>query len=287
MAKKIRLNNGEDAIVDDEDFNRLNQFTWGLTNERPSRRYFDAAENRYATKMMSREIYKLKTGAPATVRYLDRNGLNNQKQNLKTFEGRKNKVIEKSSRGFLWPRKIEAFKAFIEQRDDLKILGVDKIAVLDMMDTAYSVKWTFRKIELVYELDTEEYEVAKKFKPYLLKILRYYWDWEFKLILSAVTLVDNEADEVEGDEVEAEEVEADEVEAEEVEAEEVEAEEVEGDEVGGEVEGDEVGGEVDGGEVDGGEIGDEVEADEVEADEKVEKVEKPEIKIIPRAALPR
>lgn len=90
MSKLIALSKGRDfAIVDDRDFEWLNQWTWALWITRDKRRYARRTVNRrklkpqYITVLMHRLILGL-SDPLMDVDHWDGNGLNNQRANLRT-----------------------------------------------------------------------------------------------------------------------------------------------------------------------------------------------------------
>lgn len=84
MAKEIQLTQGQVAIVDDEDFDYLNQFKWYANNM--SGKFYAVRGLRINKKiaaclLMHRVIMNPEKGM--VVDHLDRNPLNNQKSNLR------------------------------------------------------------------------------------------------------------------------------------------------------------------------------------------------------------
>lgn len=88
--KKIPLTQGKVALVDDEDFERINQFKWHCHGHKATKNRgpLDYAlrniriGSRRTTRLMHREILNLTPEDPG-VDHWDRNGLNNQKTNLR------------------------------------------------------------------------------------------------------------------------------------------------------------------------------------------------------------
>lgn len=93
--KKIRLNTGEYALVDSEDFARLSKFRWTRQFAGKERtiiyavRFEKIGTKKFKAHAMHREVLKLKKGDPH-VDHKDHNGLNNQKSNLRTCTAAQN-----------------------------------------------------------------------------------------------------------------------------------------------------------------------------------------------------
>lgn len=83
--KSIELSKGMVAFVDDEDYEWLNQWKWTLA-DRPSSNLKYARRNIYipfrSSEMMHRVILGI-TDRRVQVDHIDRNGLNNQRSNLR------------------------------------------------------------------------------------------------------------------------------------------------------------------------------------------------------------
>ena len=178
---KINVKGGYTAIVDKEDYNRLAGYDWFVVNGRPARRNIVQGKN--TTIFMSRDVHRIKVGDPRTVRYIDKDVFNNQKSNLKIWKGNKSRAITVSSKGLVWPNNPDEFKVFIENTKELGHFNVSKLDILDLIDTASYINWKHRQIKLIYELGSMEYTVAQKLKPYLIDILKYFWDWNGRLHL--------------------------------------------------------------------------------------------------------
>lgn len=95
MVKKIPLTQGKFALVDDEDFEWLNQFKWHVTKERNC---FYARSTNYVTQTATNPIIKavrmhrliLNLKKDEFADHIDGNGLNNQKNNLRKATIRQN-----------------------------------------------------------------------------------------------------------------------------------------------------------------------------------------------------
>ena len=92
MMKEILLTQGQTALVDDEDFEELNQFKWrvGWT---PTIKSFYAIRdekrgNKYTTLRMHRQIMQFPLGL--YVDHINHNTLDNRKENLRIVTARQN-----------------------------------------------------------------------------------------------------------------------------------------------------------------------------------------------------
>lgn len=92
--KEIQLTKGYVALVDDEDFEYLNQFRWHVEIRREHciyavrNTYFREGVEKRSSVKMHREIMKPDNGM--TIDHIDHNGLNNQKSNLRICTNRDN-----------------------------------------------------------------------------------------------------------------------------------------------------------------------------------------------------
>jgi len=93
--KKIYLTKGKDALVDDDDYERISKLHW-QANEYGIRGDFRAVSAIYKAGTphkiiyMHRVIMGLEKGDKRTVDHIDHNGLNNQKANLRICSFREN-----------------------------------------------------------------------------------------------------------------------------------------------------------------------------------------------------
>jgi hypothetical protein len=89
--KKIKLTQGKFALVDDEDFEWLNQWKWCYHKEKNKNTgYVVRAINKKLIRM-HRQILNLIFGDKKDADHKDHNGLNNQKNNLRIVTSQENR----------------------------------------------------------------------------------------------------------------------------------------------------------------------------------------------------
>jgi hypothetical protein len=91
VMKKIKLTQGKFALVDDEDFEYLNQFKWSVYKDYNTfyvTRQIKLPNGKHRSIKMHREIMKTPKGKLTD--HADGNGLNNQKYNLRICTAQEN-----------------------------------------------------------------------------------------------------------------------------------------------------------------------------------------------------
>ena len=121
MTKSIPLTKGFFAIVDDEDFDKLNIFKWYYISNRYAARW-NGKEN----ICMHREI--MNTPDKMETDHINGNGLDNRKENLRictTSENAKNRKGHGTSKylGVSWSKKRKKWIAQININGKVKFLG--------------------------------------------------------------------------------------------------------------------------------------------------------------------
>lgn len=121
--KKIKLTQGKYALVDDKDFEFLNQWKWHITNHKTP-----YAESKIESK--NSRMHRLITKCPKNkvVDHIDGNGLNNQKNNLRICNISQNLAnqIRNSKygyRGTYWLKTNKKWMAAIRVNNEFIYLG--------------------------------------------------------------------------------------------------------------------------------------------------------------------
>lgn len=130
--KYIELTNCRFAMVDDEDFGYLNQWRWSARKIKNTwyavRQVWIPGWGKGLTILMHREIVHAVKGE--NVDHIDRNGLNNQKKNLRKcsqINNLANSSIRSNNKsgykGVSWNKGMKKWCAQIESRGDHRIIG--------------------------------------------------------------------------------------------------------------------------------------------------------------------
>lgn len=131
--KEIKLTQGKVALVDDGDFNYLNQFTWYVHKQRTGSHY---AYNNIKRKNIAISMHRLIMDTPPSmdVDHIDGNGLNNQKNNLRNCTRSQNNANRKpigKYKGVSYPGKYIRAKINIDRKSiHIGYYKTDKLAAL-------------------------------------------------------------------------------------------------------------------------------------------------------------
>lgn len=93
--KEIQLTQGKVALVDDEDFESVNQFKWYAQNKRGS--FYAARKSSETAEIMHRFLLKPPSGM--VIDHIDGNSLNNQRKNLRIVTPRQNSLNRRKGKG--------------------------------------------------------------------------------------------------------------------------------------------------------------------------------------------
>ena len=127
--KKIELTQNKYTLVDDEDYEYLNQFRWCVTARYATRGKWMGREKTQKTILMHRVIMDCPDGMD--VDHKDSNGLNNQKENLRictTSQNLANSKLSKNNssgfKGVSWHKNRNKWVAQIRINGKLIHLGI-------------------------------------------------------------------------------------------------------------------------------------------------------------------
>jgi hypothetical protein len=129
--KEIPLSQGKNALVDDEDFQYLQNFKWSAYkngNVFYTHRNYRICRGKFTKKSMHSEIMgKLQKGFE--IDHIDGNGLNNQKSNLRVVTRRQNgqnRHVKKTSKfpGVSWWSEKKKWRATIQVNGKWSLIGV-------------------------------------------------------------------------------------------------------------------------------------------------------------------
>jgi hypothetical protein len=114
--KEIKLTRGLIALVDDEDYDYLNQFKWNANKSRDTKSF-------YATRYPGIKMHRVIMNTPDNleVDHIDHNGLNNQRCNLRNCtrsQNHMNKNPKGDSKylGVSWDKSKNKWRTFIQTR---------------------------------------------------------------------------------------------------------------------------------------------------------------------------
>jgi len=117
--KRIKLTQGQFALVDDADFERLNEHKW-YAHWKPHTKSFYAVRHskpkngkRHVIRM-HREILGLKRGDKLEGDHINHDTLNNQRANLRAITCQQNHWNRKDSKGYYWNKAAKKYHARIK-----------------------------------------------------------------------------------------------------------------------------------------------------------------------------
>jgi len=136
--KEIQLTKGFVALVDDEDYERINAFKWYAKHINGQKHNAKIYGQRVSPKQvpsretiaMHRFVMGCTKGDGTTIDHKDRNGLNNQRDNLRIATHSQNgqnrgKTSQNTSgfKGVCWNKVVNKWQAFIYHKKKYKCLG--------------------------------------------------------------------------------------------------------------------------------------------------------------------
>lgn len=129
--KEIQLTRGKVALVDDEDFEWLNQWKWHVSKYGYAMRHFILQDGKRTKKYMHRQILELEKGDGKFVDHIDGNILNFCRSNLRICskpENNRNQCIRKNNtsgfKGVCWHKASRKWMAHITGNGNYQYLGL-------------------------------------------------------------------------------------------------------------------------------------------------------------------
>ena len=128
MNKYIQLKHGT-AIIDEQDFDRINQYKWNsVDNDGMGKRYYAACKIRGMTVYMHRMVMGAQSGE--MVDHIDGNGLNNSRRNLRFVVPSQNNMNQRvredntsGHKGISWCPDREKYQVYVNIDRKRKSLG--------------------------------------------------------------------------------------------------------------------------------------------------------------------
>jgi hypothetical protein len=127
--KKIPLTQGFFALVDDEDFERVNIYKWTLQKGKRNYAYRFDYSNRKRTKVFLHRFI-MRTLPEMSVDHIDGDGLNNQKANMRNcnqqqncFNQRPRQNCSSKYKGVSWDKNTQKWSSYIHFNREKKNLG--------------------------------------------------------------------------------------------------------------------------------------------------------------------
>lgn len=131
---EIPVSGGYVAIVDDADYEHLSQFRWSLIKGKTHNyagRTAKLADGRKRTVLMHRYLLGLEVGSPVEADHINRNTLDNRRENLRAVtrsENNRNKpkyrVSSSQYKGVSWNKRRHKWYAYIVLHKKMRSLGL-------------------------------------------------------------------------------------------------------------------------------------------------------------------
>ncbi len=125
--KEIQLTQGQVALVDDADYEWLNQWKWFVCWNHHVRSFYAVRNIRLpsgqrTTLKMHRLLLGLERGDPRQCDHINHQTLDNQRGNLRIVTNQENH-FNAHAKGYYWNKKMQKYKVQIGLNGDQKYLG--------------------------------------------------------------------------------------------------------------------------------------------------------------------
>lgn len=131
MSKRIKLTQGQFAIVDNEDYERLCKHKWYAWWNKNTQSFYAMRHNKdksgkQYTVSMAREILGLKKGDKQQADHKNHKTLDNQESNLRIVTCQQNDWNRKNTKGYCWHKGAGKYQAQINLNGKIIYLGLFK-----------------------------------------------------------------------------------------------------------------------------------------------------------------
>jgi hypothetical protein len=124
--KEIPLTQNQIALVDDEDYAALIQYSWQAYETKKTwyaRGEVHGSDGKPVQISMHRYLLNLQRGDLRKADHIDHNGLHNWRSNLRVVTNQQNGFNRQGDKGYYWIRRERRFMAYIKVGGKLRYLG--------------------------------------------------------------------------------------------------------------------------------------------------------------------
>jgi len=190
---KIKLFDGDvagvkHALVDGEVYERLNKFKWTIDRDGKPYRKTENSEGRTCRVPMPRAVFDLGAGDKRKVFYRDQSKcLDCRKKNLNLTVRSPGNLAKVMPNGTTWPSTAKSFENYtrnylrdVTVEDFFKQFKASKDDLMELVEMADDVKWSFRRITFRYQEDSPVLKKAQTLPTSTLvqRFLKDQFEWE-------------------------------------------------------------------------------------------------------------
>ena len=126
--KRIPLTQGQFAIIDDKNYNSLNQYKWYAWWSKSTKSFYARRNNKKEKGKqyviyMAREILGLKKGDKRQSDHINHKTLDNRESNLWAVTLQQNRWNQKNPKGYYWDKRAKRYYAMIRLNGKAIYLG--------------------------------------------------------------------------------------------------------------------------------------------------------------------
>lgn len=121
--RRIKLTQGQFAIVDAKNYKWLSQYKWFVIWNKDTKSFYAARKSGNYTISMAREILGLKKGDKHQADHINHSTLDNQISNLRIVTCQQNDLNRKNTKGYYWNKRGKKYYARINVNGKVIHLG--------------------------------------------------------------------------------------------------------------------------------------------------------------------